>query len=499
LTGLAIAIFACSALAGCAKSDVKNAAPTAQNKPGTVDLQDFGGETIRILDQDISAKTALEAYVKKGYEGSKMTERINKIQTDYNCVLEYVGNGTTDSLAKLQTSILISDPIADVAKVGYEHVAQNVEKGGMYTVLNDYADIIELDNADRWDQTVTKRLNTIGGYTFAVQPATRGAELVNQCSVMFFNKSLLEREGIWEKNNLYKLQKEKKWTWEKLSEIGSKVTKDTNGDGKNDQFGLIYNPHFYIGFSASNSPDRTQAGFFAVNENNEPVFLGRNKPQLAVLNYMTANGAKGKGWLDGTNYGQQTFEGPRKMFSDGKAAFIVELGAEMATFKNLKMQDTLGVVAVPIGPDNTQNEYYIGREWYQPWVIPNGVKSVERSAHILREFCSPLFSKEEVEIATESMLSDYIGSEEGILETYLMLGEPEKVSNCMESPFIATWWASIASYHGSFYALMENGLTGEQLNTTWGDAVQNDLNKYWGMVMKGHANIKSQREAAGKK
>lgn len=51
-------------------------------------------------------------------------------------------------------------------------------------------------------------------------------------TLMFVNKTLLRKEGI--------AMPDQDWTWEDLYDICRKVTKDTDGDGKPDQFG-IYN------------------------------------------------------------------------------------------------------------------------------------------------------------------------------------------------------------------------------------------------------------------
>lgn len=51
-------------------------------------------------------------------------------------------------------------------------------------------------------------------------------------TLMFVNKTLLRNEGIKIPNN--------QWTWEDFYEISKKVTKDTDGDGRMDQFG-VYN------------------------------------------------------------------------------------------------------------------------------------------------------------------------------------------------------------------------------------------------------------------
>ena len=55
--------------------------------------------------------------------------------------------------------------------------------------------------------------------------------------MMFVNKTLLTQEGIE--------VPEEDWTWNDLYRICQKVTKDSNGDGIIDQFG-IYNYIFCV-------------------------------------------------------------------------------------------------------------------------------------------------------------------------------------------------------------------------------------------------------------
>lgn len=50
-------------------------------------------------------------------------------------------------------------------------------------------------------------------------------------TLMFVNKTLLEKENIEMPKN--------DWTWNDFYEICKKVTKDTDGDGKIDQFGAV--------------------------------------------------------------------------------------------------------------------------------------------------------------------------------------------------------------------------------------------------------------------
>ena len=67
----------------------------------------------------------------------------------------------------------------------------------------------------------------------------------NQCYgfpiVSKFGNCIVINEDIFKKENLpdpHQLIAENKWTWEKFIEIAEQATKDTNGDGKTDQWGI---------------------------------------------------------------------------------------------------------------------------------------------------------------------------------------------------------------------------------------------------------------------
>ncbi len=50
-----------------------------------------------------------------------------------------------------------------------------------------------------------------------------------------YNKAMLEEEGL---EDLYELQRRGEWTWDALKEYAIRLTKDTDGDGKIDQWGV---------------------------------------------------------------------------------------------------------------------------------------------------------------------------------------------------------------------------------------------------------------------
>ncbi|HOV70220.1 MAG TPA: ABC transporter substrate-binding protein, partial [Clostridia bacterium] len=343
-------------------------------------------------------------------------------------------------------------------------------------------------------QLLNKGLYTVDGMTFGVESYKFGAEQVYNGVVLFFNKSMLEREGLWDDYNLYDMQRNKTWTWDALDEVAFKVTKDKDGDGEVDQYGMIYHSRASPGFNSSNSNGGLGWGWYEVDENGTPVFRGREPERIKVLKYFYDMGTAGRGWFRYVETGSEVDLIPRTEFTSGRAFSIVNYGNAIEVFKEMGMQDTLGVVAVPMGPDNTKREYYVSRKHFAVYMMPRSIEHPRQAARVLYELSRPLYSQEESEVAIEATLADLIGGEEEIIETFKMLSQPERRAITKENPIVATWNGSIASYHGSFPAIIQGAVTPEELNDMYGDQIQTFINDWWGNVLEGAERIKKKRE-----
>ncbi|HOV69410.1 MAG TPA: extracellular solute-binding protein, partial [Clostridia bacterium] len=342
-------------LAGCNKTTTPTETEQTTAAPGEKTARpivngypDLGGMVVRVLHDPGVLGRNNASYSSVENESDKMKQRINEIRQNYNCEIEYVDKGDKSrGWRVLQTSILTNQPCADIAFVDNWVITDSVEKGGLYQVLTDFDDILELDNAELWNQELMHKFFTIDGMVFGAEAPQYGIELGYQGAVCFFNKSMLEREGLWDEYDLYEMQRNKTWTWDALDEVATKVTKDKTGDGTIDQFGMIYIwtiTHF--AFNASNCGESTGWGWYEVNDAGQPVFRGRERERLNVLYYFQQMGAKGKGWLRAPNYEQDFIMGPLNDFTRGSAAFYISNGHVIELIKQNKMEDTLGVVAV---------------------------------------------------------------------------------------------------------------------------------------------------------
>lgn len=178
-----------------------------------------------------------------------------------------------------------------------------------------------------------------------------------QAPLLWYNKDLLKKESI--EKDPYTLWKEGKWNWDTFLELGEKVTKDTDSDGKIDQWG--FNTFYSSCFHWSNGAE-------AVKVDN-----------LGKINITW----KEEAYLNAVKFFQKIrFESvimPQDMstfkndFAAGKLAMACgtyELLAELAL--NFGMNtDLIGVAPFPTGPNF--NGYYFGQT--NMLAIPSGAKN----------------------------------------------------------------------------------------------------------------------------
>jgi multiple sugar transport system substrate-binding protein len=92
-------------------------------------------------------------------------------------------------------------------------------------VLLDLSPFIKADNYDlgQLDDNAVKDFTTKDGVVFGLP---RDLNVV----ALYYNKDMFDAAGI--------AYPDETWTWDKLVEVGKKLTKDTNGDGTIDQWGI---------------------------------------------------------------------------------------------------------------------------------------------------------------------------------------------------------------------------------------------------------------------
>ncbi|HZG85814.1 ABC transporter substrate-binding protein [Paenibacillus sp.] len=209
-----------------------------------------------------------------------------------------------------------------------------------------------------WNGAVT---NT---FTFGGKPYAVGASAAP--IVLYYNKTLFENNGVKTPSEYYA---EGDWTWETFREVAKELTMDTDGDGKNDQFGFGWWDHGYPLFVGSNGKtilSYNADGTITTNYDSENVKEAMQFAQDALLNDK---------YIDSEKEGDYFFA----EFKNGKLAMTAEYG--FAGFNVLKSDYEIDFVPVPTGPRGAPDA---GPGGLSGWSIPAASKNPEGAAAFIR-------------------------------------------------------------------------------------------------------------------
>jgi ABC-type glycerol-3-phosphate transport system substrate-binding protein len=183
------------------------------------------------------------------------------------------------------------------------------------------------------------QLMTFGGKQYALSFGEGNASWQN--ILILYNKRLL-REGGVDPDQPYDLQAAGTWTWDALVDMLRRTTRDTNGDGVTDIYGLASDDDGDVlnAFIYSNNANTVvfDAAGNAINAMNRPEYIEAMQffARLYELGYMMPKPADSQWAWNFFN------------FVDGKIAFFV--GQEWYKGMAGDMQDDYGSVVMPKGP-----------------------------------------------------------------------------------------------------------------------------------------------------
>lgn len=152
--------------------------------------------------------------------------RREEVEQEYNCKIKVI-----DVPEDLNSKILAGEKVADLVQMDLTQM-YNAIGAGYFRPLDSIEGLNMNDKL--WDYTsVYTKLATYKdrpyGLSYAVPYEVRGG--------IVYNKTLLKKLGI--KDNIAKLVKDGKWTFDKFLELCKKATVDSNGDGVPETYGVM--------------------------------------------------------------------------------------------------------------------------------------------------------------------------------------------------------------------------------------------------------------------
>jgi len=322
---------------------------------------DFGGRTFRTAawwDSEPKEGTSQSA--------DELIARIRELSEKYNCKLEYLNIPWDQYLERVTSTTLAGDPFADYFYISSSWFWPTLVTGGMLYPLDDLG-IFDF-NDPKWNQQVIS-LGTYEGKKYAIttgRPEPR--------AVFFFNKTLFDREGI---PYLYDLQKNKQWNWDKMLEIAKKTTKDLDGDGVIDQWGVTGDIGWSLVYTNGAQAVKYENGKYVVGLTDSAALEALQFWQDLLYVHKVAPLTP-----EGAEWGWET-----NMFQNGKAAMLFGdfwLGDQF----NPNMEDDYGIVLPPMGPRATG---YVSKAWDNVMeVIPSTAKNPVEIAIFYDALTDPL-------------------------------------------------------------------------------------------------------------
>ncbi len=292
-------------------------------------FEDLGGMDIIVGDWYTEASTLAD---RTDEFGKKQNQYWEEIQKQYNFTIKRDAVFSyTDAKKDYVNSVMANNPKFQLYYLYQEFVSEPLMKGLMY----DLSTLPEFNfDEEKWNPTV-KELMSIGDGIWGMSPENepRGG--------IFYNKRLFKEAGINEEEP-YELQASGEWTWDKFEEYCKKLTKDTDGDGKTDQYAMASFSKYYLPMCAAN---------------NNATFVSRNKDGKYENAITTSEFKNAMNWgvdLIKKGYIQPKPENAawdwyKAAFRDGESAMQTAEVYEISAFAD--MEDDWGFVMFPYNQD----------------------------------------------------------------------------------------------------------------------------------------------------
>ena len=117
---------------------------------------------------------------------------------------------------------------SDVLDISTQSIFPNIVNRGFITPIDKY---IDFDNHPYFGMTFQKSVGYWLGKHYGLSKSTGAPKFVT-----LYNREIFERDGL---PDLHQFVNEGNWNWETLVDIAVRATKDFNGDGIIDQWGLV--------------------------------------------------------------------------------------------------------------------------------------------------------------------------------------------------------------------------------------------------------------------
>lgn len=191
---------------------------------------DLGGQTVTIASYRAEDK---RKYFAPGGGGMGILEEVEK---RFNVQIEFADLSWGGLLDEVMTSIAAGDPIGDIIYATNRHLAELAAEGALRP-LDDILGDDYFASLPGMHSRMRELYSSFHGQNFGI--STNGSFVfemdIGSAQAIIWNKTMFEEAGL---SNLNEIQNAGDWTWDKMKELAIALTKDTDGDGETDQWGI---------------------------------------------------------------------------------------------------------------------------------------------------------------------------------------------------------------------------------------------------------------------
>lgn len=363
-------------LNGCAEKPAKaevNTETQVSNAPNCE--YDLNGYTVKIAqwwDGSPQDKTIIDRY--------------RAAEEKYNCKIEYVTITWDQIVSKFTSSVLSGEPIADIVLFEMTRALPVLAESDLIIPVDDYFDF----NDPKWPPII-KQTGKYAGKQYGFNNSSWSV------SGIYYNKELFSSLGLADP---YELQENGEWTWGKFLEIAQKATRDEDGDGENELWGLAIQGHnLYSSLVLSND-----ANIINIDDNGKATFALDDPNAIEALQFFGDLHNKYKVVVPATD-ATDWYEAPRR-FSKGDIAMFFGQSWDGQDFKTA-MKDDFGFVFMPKGPKASDYIVPVQQEC-KIYVMPKHAKHPKEVAKVFEE----IFSFNNDMVGFEYWIGTFLGGNE---------------------------------------------------------------------------------------
>ncbi len=296
-------------------------------------------------------------------EGEQKLKKAEELGKKYNTEIKWDVLPWAEPGNELVKSHLAGEPSADMYLLEYFQFFSMVREG--YLLPTD--DLFDF-NDSKWSPLLKNHIvGAYDGKQYGIDSEPGAA------TGIYYNRAILEREGLTDPQELVK---QDKWTWDAFLDIAKKTTKDLDGDGKVDQWGLVGHAPIF-----ARQLIYTNDGAIIKEQDGKIVSGLEDENTMEALQFVYDLWNSHKVAMPNANATFDDYNESQTVFNGGKAAMV---SGEIWEGKERKdMEDEYGFVWYPKGPK--AKDYANNVVNFAMWYMPANAKHPKETAKIFEE------------------------------------------------------------------------------------------------------------------